>query len=30
MSDHYMGPPSKATAALDFFRDVQEDCLAMG
>ena len=30
MSDHYMGPPSKATAALAFFRDVQEDCLKMG
>ena len=25
-----MGPPSKATAALAFFRDVQEDCLKMG
>jgi glutamine synthetase len=30
MSDHYMGPPSKTTAALSFFRDVQEDCLKLG
>lgn len=30
MSDHYMGPPSKATAALSFFRQVQEECLKLG